>query len=80
MTLMLAVPRMTGPIAELLAGVFGLVLLLVTLIVVLVGGWAWETEQRWFTKRVAQWWRYVLVPVLVLASAATTVIRLFALS
>ena len=51
-----------------------------TLIVVLVGGWAWETEQRWFTKRVAQWWRYVLVPVLVLASAATTVIRLFALS
>jgi hypothetical protein len=78
--LAIAVPKVSGPLANLLSGVWGLVIVLVALVAVLAVGWAWETEPAWFTRRVARVSRYVVVPLLVVAAAATTLIRLFALS
>jgi len=79
-TLALKVPHVSGRIADLLSGGIGFVLVLLALVVVLVGGWAWETEPPWFTARVSRLWRFVLVPVVVGLAAVTTLVRLFALA
>lgn len=78
--LAITVPKVSGPIATLLSGVVGLVIVVVALLAVLAVGWAWETEPSWFTRRVARVMRYVVVPLLVAAAAVTTLVRLFALS
>jgi hypothetical protein len=78
--LAIAVPKLSGPLANLLAGAVGLVVVLVALAAVLVVGWAWETEQPWFGRRTARVARYVVVPLLVVAAAVTTLVRLFTLS
>ncbi len=78
--LAIAVPKVSGPIAVLLSGGVGLVIVLVALVAVVVVGWAWEAEPPWFTRRAARISRYVVVPLLVGAAAVTTLTRLFALS
>ena len=78
--LAIVVPKVSGPLATLLAGPFGLVIVVVALVAVLAVGWAWEAEPPWFTRRVARLTRYGVVPLLVVAAGATTLIRLFALS
>jgi hypothetical protein len=78
--LSIAVPKVSGPIAVLLSGGVGLVIVLVALLTVVAVGWAWEAEPPWFTRRVARVSRYIVVPALVVAAAVTTLIRLFALS
>jgi len=78
--LAIAVPKVSGPIATLLSGVVGLVIVVLALVAVLAAGWLWEMQPRWFTRRVARVTRYGVVPLLVAAAAATTLIRLFALS
>ncbi|MBI1375929.1 MAG: hypothetical protein GC157_00375 [Frankiales bacterium] len=80
MTLAITVPKLSGPLADLLSGPFGLVLVLLALAVVLFVGWAWEAEPAWFTRRVARVMRYGVVPALVIAAGVTTVTRLLALA
>jgi low temperature requirement protein LtrA len=76
----IVVPKVSGPLATLLAGPVGLVIVVVALVAVLAVGWAWEVGPPWFTRRFARVTRYGVVPLLVMAAAATTLIRLFALS
>lgn len=78
--LAIAVPKVSGPIAVLLSGWVGLVIVAAALVAVVAVGWAWEAEPPWFTRRLARISRYVVVPLLVGAAAFTTLIRLFALS
>ncbi|MFX8747444.1 hypothetical protein ABTM31_21235, partial [Acinetobacter baumannii] len=72
--------HLSGPLADFLSGWVGLVLLLVAFGLVLVGGWAWETEAPWFTRKVSRLWRFALAPAAVGLAAIATIVRLFALS
>jgi hypothetical protein len=78
--LAVTLPKISGRLAEILSGAVGLVIVLVALAGVLVVGWAWETEQPWFGRRVARLSRYVVVPLLVALAGITTIVRLLALS